>query len=338
MSKGNYLIIVIAIGLGIGVAFAQESGTPKTKQKEKVSKEKIDEKAKAAVDEEMQRAYAFTLTTSQGGYLGVYLEEVTPDSVKELGLKEERGALVMKVVEGSPAEKAGLKENDVIVALNGKRVDSVGELQRIMGETPAGRTVSIDVVRGGAQQTLSATLAKRSEEVLFKRRAGELDPAKKEIEKALQGVEKDRERLFELEKKRGELNREFGNFNFVFPGMRGMQRGRLGLVAEPLTGQLAEYFGVKSGAGVLVTEVVENRPAAKAGLKAGDVIVAADDEKVDSVNALASAVARKDEGTITLKIVRNRAEQTVTVTLEKRAPRAPARRSSRRVAQLLAVA
>ena len=99
---------------------------------------------------------------NEGSYLGVYLEEVTPERAKELGLKEERGALVMKVVEGSPADKAGLKENDTIVSFNGRRVDSVREMQRMLGETPVGRNVTIEIVRGGSQQTISATLSKRS--------------------------------------------------------------------------------------------------------------------------------------------------------------------------------
>src|SRR5437868_14124714 len=79
---------------------------------------------------------AFTYTfNADSSYLGVFLEEVSSERAKELRLSEERGAIVMKVVEGSPAEKAGLKENDVIVGFNGRQVDSVRELQRLMRYT-----------------------------------------------------------------------------------------------------------------------------------------------------------------------------------------------------------
>ncbi|HEY6329972.1 MAG TPA: PDZ domain-containing protein [Blastocatellia bacterium] len=93
-----------------------------------------------------------------GGYLGVYLEEVTPERKKELGLSEERGAIVMKVLKDSPADKAGLKENDVVVSFNGRRVDSVMELQRLFRETPPGRKVSVEIIRAGSPLTVTATM------------------------------------------------------------------------------------------------------------------------------------------------------------------------------------
>src|SRR5262249_40204140 len=98
-----------------------------------------------------------------GSYLGVFLEEVTSDRVKELGLSQERGAIIMKVIKDSPAEKAGLKENDVIVSFNGRPVDSVREFERLLGDTPPNRTVAIEFLRGGSRQTVSATVTKRND-------------------------------------------------------------------------------------------------------------------------------------------------------------------------------
>src|SRR6185295_18279178 len=111
------------------------------------------------------------------------------------------------------------------------------------------------------------------------------------------------------------------NFSFVNPGeFMAFRGGRLGISGESLTDQLAEYFGVKEGRGVLVAQVNENSAASKAGLKAGDVIIAIDNEKIDNVNALVSTLWKKEEGSVALKIIRNRVEQTITVTLEKRQP------------------
>jgi membrane-associated protease RseP (regulator of RpoE activity) len=91
-----------------------------------------------------------------------------------------------------------------------------------------------------------------------------------------------------------DLHREFAG-----PG-----RGRLGIVAQPLTGQLAEYFGTKDG--VLVSSVREDSPAARAGLRAGDVITSVDGEPVESPSALARAAAQAKEGELTIAYVRDR--------------------------------
>ena len=80
-----------------------------------------------------------------GGYLGVYLEDVDDEAARRLGLPEEEGALVEDVVDDSPAADAGLQKDDVIVGYNGETVESVAELSRLVRETPAGRTVTLDV-------------------------------------------------------------------------------------------------------------------------------------------------------------------------------------------------
>ena len=124
------------------------------------------------------------------------------------------------------------------------------------------------------------------------------------------------------------LPRDFGDFTFVNPGEFSFFGGtRLGISAESLTDQLAEFFGVKDGKGELVAAVEENGSAAKAGIKAGDVIIGVDNEKVDSVRALVKALSSKTEGAVAVKIIRNRVEQTINVTIEKREPTIPRRRA-----------
>ena len=88
-----------------------------------------------------------------GGRLGVSIEDPAGDA---------RGASVRSVEADSPAEKAGLKEGDVIVRFDGEAVRSAAQLGRLVAETPAGRSVAIEVTRGGATQKLSATLAEQS--------------------------------------------------------------------------------------------------------------------------------------------------------------------------------
>ena len=336
MVKRISLFFALIAVLSAGVVMASDAAQKdKAKTRDKVATtEEQKEKEKALMDSS-PGLFALDLG-GEGGYLGVYLEEVTPERTRELGLKEERGAVVMKVVAGSPAEKAGLKENDVVVSFNGRRVDSVREAQRLLSETPADRTIQIKVMRGGSRQAVTATLAKRSAQTY--RMLGALEDGKfmrpnqeamKQMEESLKKSQEDfRKAQGEWKENMKDMPRDFGDFAFVNPGEFSFFGGtRIGISAESLTDQLAEFFGVKESKGALVVSVVDNGAAAKAGLKAGDVIIAIGDEKVDSVRSLVKALSGKTEGTVAVKIIRNRAEQTVNVTLEKRDVPAPHRRA-----------
>src|SRR5215467_11929943 len=110
------LVVLLITSLGAAAVAAAETQKEKAKTKEQADK---SQKEKDKVwTEPSQGLFPVEVYSGEGGYLGVYLEEVTSDRTKELGLTEERGAIVMKVVSASPAEKAGLKENDVIVSFN----------------------------------------------------------------------------------------------------------------------------------------------------------------------------------------------------------------------------
>lgn len=311
-----FLVAGLAAALGASVAYASIGDDKTETQKDKSTAGQKDAQSGSHVDPSI---FTLTLPYGEGGYLGVFLEEVTPERARDLGLTEERGAVVMKVVGGSPAEKAGLKENDVIVAFNSRRVDSVREMHRLLSETPSGRTVSIEVIRGRNHQTISATLTRRTNEWGWR---PEIDERiRKSTEEAMKRAEqqlKSSEEALKLQKELSKIPRDFGNYFFVGPGEFGFfTGGRLGVGVESLTDQLAGYFGVKDGKGVLVTQVNENSPAAKAGLKAGDVITLVDNEPVGTVDALIRAVSKKEAGEIVLRVIRNKSEHTFTVTLDK---------------------
>jgi len=220
-------------------------------------------------------------------WLGVALEEVTAEKAKELKLAGEYGVIVRDVDEGSPAAKAGVAKGDVIVEFAGEKVRSATQLRRLVRETPPGRTVTLLVNRAGQTKTLSAQPEAR-EGGSFEMRVTPPVPRLPDIEIP-----------------------EFGFW--------GQARGaRLGISADELTPQLAEYFGVKQGKGVLVREVVVGSAAEKAGLKAGDVIVAVDGKEVATVSKLRRALAgdTEEKRKVTLTIVRDRREQTLTVEVE----------------------
>jgi membrane-associated protease RseP (regulator of RpoE activity) len=89
---------------------------------------------------------------------------------------------------------------------------------------------------------------------------------------------------------------------------------RIGVSTTTLTKQLADYFGISDGKGVLVTSVAEDGAAAKAGLKAGDIITAVDGEKVEDSGDLARGINKQKEGDVTLTVVRNKNQRNITVT------------------------
>src|SRR5262249_4004987 len=102
---------------------------------------------------------------SGSAYLGVDIADVTTERLGALKLKEEHGAEVTMVDQDAPAGKAGLKEHDVILSLNGAPVESAAQLRRMIRETPAGRVVTLGISRDGAAQSIKVQLASRSKGV-----------------------------------------------------------------------------------------------------------------------------------------------------------------------------
>ena len=245
------------------------------------------------------------LTLGQGSYLGVFIADVTAEDVERLGLREERGVRITGVADEGPARDAGLQEDDVIVGWNGDRIESEAQLRRILGETPAGRSASLGVIRGGSERSIAVELGHRGgPEGAFTLRSGWDEDRAIELREHL---EKNWEHL-------GDLNVRIGKMPhfMTFMSMRG---GRLGVGIQGLEPQLAEYFGLGDRPGALITSVKEESPAAQAGLKAGDVIVAVDGEEIGSAGDVSHLVWDADAGPVAIRIVRDRKEQTVTVDL-----------------------
>ena len=214
-----------------------------------------------------------------GSWLGVYSKNISPERARELKLPGDYGVVVTQVEEGSPAAKAGVQKDDVILEFGGELVRSVVQFQRLVRETPPGNTVDIKVNRGGQARTLSA----------------------------------------KLEEQRGPIGHTWIAPQAHAFSLRVMSRGAtLGISADDLTKQLADYFGVKQGKGVLVREVVVGSAAEKAGLKAGDVIVKVDSREVASASELRSALPHdlEEKRKVSVTVVRDHHEQTLSVELE----------------------
>lgn len=102
--------------------------------------------------------------TVERGFLGVYIQDVSSDVAKWLDLKDGKGALVSQVQKGSPAEKAGLKEGDVIIEFNGIPVEDAGSFKARVASTKPGTRVKLVVIRDGERKELEVEVGKRPAE------------------------------------------------------------------------------------------------------------------------------------------------------------------------------
>ena len=119
-------------------------------------------RAQLCSQEPFSEAFGYSSEDFGGGsYLGVDTRDVTADRLSDLKLKEEHGVEVTLVDQDAPAGKAGVKEHDVILSINGNQVESVEQLRRMIREIPPGRLVTLGVSRDGQSLTLKAQLADR---------------------------------------------------------------------------------------------------------------------------------------------------------------------------------
>jgi serine protease Do len=102
------------------------------------------------------------------GWLGVYVQKLTPELARSVGAPDDRGVLVTDVAGGSPADKGGIRRRDVIVEFDGKAITDVGELPRFVAAAPIGKSASVKVLRDGKPMTLSITIAELAEERVAK--------------------------------------------------------------------------------------------------------------------------------------------------------------------------
>ena len=241
---------------------------------------------------------SFGYSSDEGGggtsYLGVDTRNLTQDRISELKLKDDNGVEVTMVDQDAPAGKAGIKEHDVILSVNGSAVQSVEQLRRMIREIPSGRVVTLGLVRDGQPLTLKAQLT-------------------------------DRKTSFTMPEVRVKP------FKFDMPNVQVLQdmdipasvvvvhsSARSGLMVENLTPQLGMFFGAKDGHGVLVRSVEKGSAAEKAGFHAGDVIVRVNDEPVSDTGDFTHTLRAGKQNSVTVGIIRDKKEQTLNLALPER--------------------
>ncbi|HTY63214.1 MAG TPA: PDZ domain-containing protein [Acidobacteriota bacterium] len=238
-----------------------------------------------------------------GAFLGVQMKDVTADNMSKYKLSSEKGVIVSSVVQGSPAEKANIKEDDVILEFGGFSVWSSSQLARLVQETPAGRKVDMAISRDGKRMSVSATLEGRDQ------RSAESRGQVYTFPRDWAGP--------------GQRSYEFRLPDMLdnmpnMPGREGnqpaTQKARLGVTIQPLTDQLGAFLGVPGKKGVLVASVIEGSPSA-GKLKSGDVITGVDGKAVETPDELTRMIRSKAAGDVTLKVIRDKKEISVVVNL-----------------------
>jgi len=201
------------------------------------------------------------------GYLGVQVSELTPDLAQGFGFRpEQKGALVQQVVKGTPADKAGLEAGDLVVSMNGKPVDSASALTRGVATVPPGEKLTLALLRRGSERKVTVTVAKRPDEAALAR--GEFS-----------GDD-------EGEKPPGDDE--------------GKSKVKLGITVQPLTPELARRLEAEPGEGLVVVDLDPDGPAARAGIREGDIVLELNRDWVKSTSDLSKALSRLKDGDVAL--------------------------------------
>lgn len=192
------------------------------------------------------------------GWLGVHIQTLTDEIAESLGLDDTRGALVANVTEGGPAEAAGIQPGDVILSFNGKSIDRMRHLPRIVAETPVGEKSDVVLWRKGEEMTVEVTLGRLEDQ--------EATAASRSSE---------------------EKNGNGGDDATI---------DDMGLTVSSLTAKLREQYEVPDNIeGVIVTDVASGGNAAQKGVQPGDILLEMNQETVSAPGDVANIVASVKE-------------------------------------------
>jgi len=296
-------------------------------------------------------------STAGKGWLGVSTQPTDADLKKGLDLTQD-GLLVNQVTRESPADRAGLKKGDVILSYNSRSVTTPEQLRDLVRNTAPGRSVALGLWRDGARKSVEVKVGDVSDsgdDDSFDAPVPPTPPdapsppsprSSTRIERNDDGDvrmwvdgreltdDEIKDKMKDMKVKMKSLDGDGtwswddgpGMHMYTTPSVR--SRGRLGVRVDDLDKDMADALGVTAGKGALIREVIEDTPAQKAGLRAGDVIVKVGTTTVDDAADLTRALRDQDDGKVSVDVVRKGARRTVSVDLptrdevRSRAPRA----------------
>ena len=233
------------------------------------------------------------IKAKKAGYLGVEVQDIDNKLRDKKDLKIEYGAYVVNVVEESPADEAGIKEGDVIIGFNGKRIDDGEDLTVAVRKVKPKTEVKVEVIRKGEKIDITAVIGKV-----------------KGLRDAF---------AFSFDDDAVNLQRSFKNLKLpkVYTKLSVSKMSEMsGIQVQSLTKQLGEYFGAPRGKGVLVSSVKKGSNADQAGFKAGDVIIKVNNNSVDDVDEFQEEYSEREEGEVPFEVIRGGKSVKLTMKVE----------------------
>ena len=235
-------------------------------------------------------------------YLGVSLTEDTESP--------EGGARIDRVLDDSPAEKAGLKEGDVVVAFRDQTIRGPASLTKQIQTAKPGDKVPLSVIRDGKRETVTVEMGERRRNIVHLVLPDheedlvvplpDMESLNLTLGRTKEDMERQAQRMKELQIVTEGLGRAGRGYTVWFG------RPKLGVEMVTATPELREFLGGPKDAGVIVGKVISGSAAEKAGIKVGDLIVSADGDRIGDPSDLVEALADKDGETVEIELVRDK--------------------------------
>jgi len=221
------------------------------------------------------------------GWLGVRIQEVTPEMIETLGLDKAQGALVSSAIENSPGAKAGLKAGDVILKFDGQDIDQMRKLPRLVADTEVGKVVALEILRNKKKMTISVTLA--------------------QLEKAEESGDVPDSKPANKDKAAAQKGREIAELGVTIKQIDAAERGAYGLKNDQK--------------GVIIIAVKQGSAADEKGITAGDIVIEIEQKEivtVDDFNAQVTAAKSAGRKTVLLFLERKNDRRFVALSFAKK--------------------
>jgi serine protease Do len=242
------------------------------------------------------------LAAASQGYLGVTVRDVDPVRAQKEKLAITAGAEIVSLDHDAPAAKAGVHTGDVIQAINGQLVNDAATLTRLLRDMPVGKFIDLQVIHNAKVERLHLQLADRTALVqhAWAHHFHVPIPGPAPIVNGFAG------------------QRSYDGGAPSTDSDTPDPQAYVGAQVEPLTPQLAKFFGVRAGNGLLVRSVEDKSPAANAGLDAGDIIVTANGMPLETTADWLQTLRTNAGHPVPILVLRNRKVLTLAITVDSR--------------------